>query len=79
MSAPKWDYLIIGAGTAGCALAYELARGSPPKSILILEAGPPDRSVFVKIPAGQIQAIKRYDWGFVSAPDPSRYGGSESW
>jgi choline dehydrogenase len=34
-----WDYIIVGAGSAGCALAYELARAPGRPKILILEAG----------------------------------------
>lgn len=46
----EFDFVIVGAGTAGCCLAYRLAeRGH---SICILEAGPPDRNPLIRIPSG---------------------------
>lgn len=73
-----WDYIILGAGSAGSALAHELAR-SGSKSVLVLEAGGSDRSAFIKVPAGVLQACARYDWGYKSSPDPTRRGVTESW
>lgn len=75
----EWDYIIIGAGSAGCALAYELARMRDRARILILEAGKTDRSLFVRLPAGQIRAIAKFDWGYRALPDPSRRGAAETW
>ncbi len=77
--AMTWDYIVIGAGSAGCALAYQLAQSDRRKRILILEAGGSDRSPFIKIPAGVLQACARYDWGYRSQPDPSRYGAVDKW
>jgi choline dehydrogenase-like flavoprotein len=74
-----WDYIIIGAGSAGCALAYELARASARARILLLEAGQADRSWSVRIPAGQIRAVAKFDWGYRASPDPSRRGVTERW
>jgi choline dehydrogenase-like flavoprotein len=74
-----WDYIIVGAGSAGCALAYELARAPGRPRILILEAGKAGRSPFVRIPAGQILAVGRYGWGYQAHPDPSRGGVAERW
>src|SRR5215207_7530213 len=73
-----WDYIVIGAGSAGCAVAYELARNRRSR-VLVLEAGGMDRSPFIRIPAGQPEAIRRFDWGFVSQPDPTRNSRSEPW
>lgn len=73
------DYLIIGAGSAGCSLAWQLATSRPDKSVTVLEAGGPDRSPLIHIPAGQIRAIARHDWGYRSQPDPTRNGASERW
>lgn len=75
----SWDYIIVGAGSAGCALAWQLARGRPQSRILVLESGGPDRSAYIKVPLGQIRAISRYDWGYRSEPDPSRFGTTEAW
>jgi choline dehydrogenase len=74
-----WDYIIVGAGSAGCALTYQLARRTSRDSILVLEAGSSDRSLFVRFPAGQIRAIANHDWGYRSEPDPTRNGACESW
>jgi choline dehydrogenase len=73
-----WDYIIVGAGSAGCALAYELAQ-SRRENILVLEAGGPDRSPFIRFPSGQARAVSRHDWGYRSQPDPSRKGAAEPW
>lgn len=75
----NWDYLIIGAGSAGCALAYELAKSARNPSILVLEAGGSDRSPFIKFPAGVLRACKNFDWGYRAQPDPSRNGATEQW
>jgi choline dehydrogenase len=74
-----WDYIVIGAGSAGCALAYELAKSGKESRVLILEAGGADRSPLIKVPAGQIRAVARYDWGYHSLPDSSRNGAAEGW
>lgn len=74
-----WDYIIIGAGSSGCAAAYQIAQGAPGKSILIVEAGPSDRSLAIKVPAGQLKAIVSSDWGYESEPDPTRFDKTEHW
>jgi len=74
-----WDYIIVGAGSAGCALAYELVKSAHGTRVLVLEAGGRDRSPFIKLPAGQIRAAGKYDWGYRSQPDPSRNGAAEGW
>ncbi|MFN0005203.1 MAG: GMC family oxidoreductase [Burkholderiaceae bacterium] len=61
----SYDYIIVGAGSAGCALAYRL--GADPKvKILVLEAGGYDRSPMIKIPLtwGLILKHRLYDWGY---------------
>jgi choline dehydrogenase len=75
----SWDYIIVGAGSAGCALAWQLARKAGEPKILVIEAGGSDRSPYIKVPLGQIRAITRHDWGYRSQPDPSRCGASEAW
>jgi choline dehydrogenase len=74
-----WDYIIVGAGSAGCALAYELATRQPHQTILVLEAGRSDRSPFIRLQAGVFRAIATHDWGYRSEPDPTRNGLIEPW
>jgi choline dehydrogenase-like flavoprotein len=75
----SWDYIVIGAGSAGCALVYGIAQAQPSAKILVLEAGGSDRSPLIKLPMWQVRASLKYDWGYRSQPDPSRNGTSEKW
>lgn len=74
----EWDYLIVGAGSAGCALAYELVT-SGRNSVLLLEAGGDDRSPNIKIPALVGNAGEKFGWDYTSQPDPTRGGATEKW
>jgi choline dehydrogenase len=74
-----WDYIIVGAGSAGCALAYSLAKSQKRPSILVLEAGGSDRSPFIKVPAGVLYPSARRDWGYTATPDSTRGGLVEHW
>jgi choline dehydrogenase-like flavoprotein len=49
----KPDYIVIGAGSAGCAVAHRLAS-DPKRSVLLLEAGPTDKTPLVKMPKGLV-------------------------
>ena len=65
--ADAFDYVIVGSGAAGSILANRLsADGS---TVCVLEAGPPDRSPYLHIPAGFIKAVfnPKYAWQFSSA------------
>src|SRR5690625_7297899 len=53
----SFDYLIIGAGSAGCVLANRLSK-NPNNNVCLLEAGPTDDSLLVKIPAGIIALMR---------------------
>ncbi|WP_114287800.1 GMC family oxidoreductase [Candidatus Halocynthiibacter alkanivorans] len=63
MHKKRFDYIIVGAGTAGCLLANRLSA-DPSKSVLLIEAGPRDSYPWIHIPVGYLYCIgnKRTDW-----------------
>src|ERR1700684_507460 len=64
------DYVIVGAGSAGCVLANRLSE-DPSTRVLLLEAGGRDRSLKVKIPAAFPQQFHtKLDWDFATEPEP---------
>jgi choline dehydrogenase len=69
------DYLIVGGGTAGCILANRLTESGRHR-VLLVEAGGPPRSPFIRIPAGfgHLLRNRRYNWGYESEPDPDTAG-----
>lgn len=75
-----WDYIIVGAGSAGCVLANRLSA-DPSIRVLILESGPVDRSPYLHVPAALIKAVgnPRYDWCLLADPDASRSGKVDLW
>lgn len=69
------DYVIVGAGSAGCVLAARLTE-DPEVQVTLLEAGPPDDSVLIHCPAGLALLAKfgRANWGFQTVPQPGLGG-----
>src|ERR1700730_5782111 len=69
-----FDYVIVGAGSAGCVLASRLSE-DPDVRVLLLEAGPPDTKENVHVPLGYLQlATTDVDWDYHSAPEPECNG-----
>ena len=64
------DYVIVGAGSAGCAMAYRLAEAG--RSVLVVEHGGTDAGPFIQMPGALSYPMnmKRYDWGYSSEPEP---------
>ncbi|KNZ33139.1 MAG: glucose-methanol-choline oxidoreductase [Methylibium sp. NZG] len=66
-----FDYLIVGAGSAGCVLAARLSE-DPGVRVCLVEAGPPDRSVLIHCPAGLALMAQtgHANWAFETVPQP---------
>lgn len=77
MSAQQYDFVIVGGGSAGSALANRLSA-DPSTRVLVLEAGRPDFrwDVFIHMPAALTFPIgsRFYDWGYESEPEPYMHG-----
>ena len=71
----SFDYIVIGAGTAGCLLANRLSA-DPKRRVLLLEAGGDDNYIWVHIPVGYLYCIgnPRTDWMYFTEPDPGLNG-----
>jgi choline dehydrogenase-like flavoprotein len=73
------DYIVVGAGSAGCPVAERLSS-DPTRKVLLLEAGPTDRTPLVKMPKGfgKLSSNPKYAWHFPQAPFPPKYQ-EETW
>jgi len=70
------DYLIIGAGSAGCVLAHRLSE-DPSRQVVLVESGPPDRHPLIKIPAAFSKLYRSgVDYAHQSVPQPELEGRS---
>ena len=74
----SWDYIVVGAGSAGCVVARRLSDRRDLR-ILVLEAGDRDWSPYLQVPAGRIRMNVKYDWNYPAEPDPTRGGKVENW
>jgi choline dehydrogenase len=73
-----WDYIVIGAGSAGSVVAARLSE-NPAKRILVLEAGLPDTQLLKAFGLGYYFDLSRYEWGYWSQPDPTRNMRTDHW
>ena len=74
------DYVIIGAGSAGCVLANRLSE-DPNVSVVLLEAGGNSDTLLVNMPVGSVKLMGNpdYDWMYLTEPDPSINGRQVLW
>src|SRR3546814_17289806 len=66
------DFVIIGSGSAGSAMAYRLSEDGR-HSVIVIEAGGSDFGPFIQMPAALAwpMSMKRYNWGYLSEPEPN--------
>jgi choline dehydrogenase len=80
MADESFDYVIVGAGSAGCVLANRLSE-DPGVRVAVIEAGPADRNIWIHIPAGYYRNITNPDvtWQFPCGPEPHLGGRFVNW
>jgi choline dehydrogenase len=77
MTDKQYDFIIIGAGSAGCVLANRLSA-DPDNQVLMIEAGGSDKNILIKMPTALSypMANPKYNWGYNSEPEPALDGRS---
>ena len=80
MQATSFDYVIVGAGSAGCVLANRLSADGR-HSVLLLEAGPRDTYPWIHVPIGYAKTMFHpvLNWGFYTEPEPTMNGRKVYW
>jgi choline dehydrogenase len=80
MASRSYDYVIVGAGSAGCVLANRLSA-DPRTSVLLLEAGPADSNPWLHVPIGYGKTMHHpvLNWGFWTEPEPNMNGRRIYW
>ena len=71
METKTFDFIVVGAGSAGCVLADKLSDGPNGGSVLVLEAGGSDQQVWIKVPIGYGKTFydEKVNWKFMAQPD----------